>query len=228
MNSMNFSAITSNLSYLIFDGFSLTIKLTILYALTGVALGTVLAVIRLYGPRWAQVLVTSYVNLIRSIPLILVIFWVYFLSPYVVAWVVGSADPVQVNAYVSAFVTFSLFEACYYCEIIRAGVLAVPNGQASAARALGLTGHQVLATVILPQAVRHTAPLLILQAIVLFQDVSLVYVLSLTDFVGAATQIAQQQGSIVEMYLFVALVYFVTCFLCTRGVRRLQLRLASH
>jgi glutamate/aspartate transport system permease protein len=168
------------------------------------------------------------VNLVRSIPLILVIFWVYFLSPYVVAWVVGSANPVQVNAYVSALVTFSLFEACYYCEIIRAGVLAIPSGQASAARALGLNGAEVLMSVILSQAVRHTAPLLILQAIVLFQDVSLVYVLSLTDFVGAATQIAQQQNSIVEMYVFVALVYFVACFLCTHGVRRLQHRLATR
>jgi len=168
------------------------------------------------------------VNLVRSIPLILVIFWVYFLSPYVVAWVVGSANPVQVNAYASAFVTFSLFEACYYCEIIRAGVLAVPNGQASAARALGLNGAQVLASVILPQAVRHTAPILILQAIVLFQDVSLVYVLSLTDFVGAATQIAQPQNSVVEMYVFVALVYFIICFLCTMVVRQLQHPLATH
>jgi glutamate/aspartate transport system permease protein len=228
MNHVNFSAITSNLSYLMIDGFSLTIKLTVLCALTGFILGTVLAVIRLYGPAWAQTLVASYVNLVRSVPLILVIFWVYFLSPYVVAWVVGSANPVQVNAFASAFVTFSLFEACYYCEIVRAGVLAVPNGQASAARALGLNGAQILASVILPQAVRHTAPILILQAIVLFQDVSLVYVLSLTDFVGAATQIAQQQNSVVEMYVFVALVYFITCFLCTRGVRRLQHRLATH
>jgi glutamate/aspartate transport system permease protein len=97
MNHMNFSAITSNLSYLMIDGFSLTIKLTVLCALTVFVLGTVFAVVRLYGPQWAQTLVASYVNLVRSIPLILVIFWVYFLSPYVVAWVVGSANPVQVG-----------------------------------------------------------------------------------------------------------------------------------
>lgn len=228
MNYENFSAITSNLSYLMIDGFGLTIKLTVLCATAGLILGTGLAVIRLYGPRWAQILATSYVNLVRSIPLILVIFWVYFLSPYVVAWVMGASNPVQVNAYASALATFSLFEACYYCEIIRAGVLAVPNGQVFAARALGLGGAQIFTSVILPQAIRHTAPILILQAVVLFQDVSLVYVLSLTDFVGAATQIAQQQNSIVEMYVFVALVYFIVCFLCTKGVRRLQHRLAAR
>ncbi len=228
MNHAYFSAITSNLSYLMIDGLGLTIKLTVLCASAGLIMGTGLAVIRLYGPRWAQTLVATYVNLVRSIPLILVIFWVYFLSPYVVAWVVGAPNPVQVNAYASALVTFSLFEACYYCEIIRAGVLAVPNGQAFAARALGLSGVQVFVSVILPQAIRHTSPILILQAVVLFQDVSLVYVLSLTDFVGAATQIAQQQDSIVEMYVFVALVYFIVCFLCTKGVRRLQNRLATR
>ncbi|NIF70137.1 amino acid ABC transporter permease [Burkholderia sp. Ap-962] len=228
MSLVNIGAITSNLSYLLVDGFGLTLKLTVSCASTGFMLGAVLAVIRLYGPRWARWLVASYVNLVRSIPLILVIFWVYFLSPYAVAWLTGASNPVQVNAYVSAFATFSLFEACYYCEIIRAGVLAIPNGQAAAARALGLNGVQVLASVILPQAIRHTTPILILQAIVLFQDVSLVYVLSLTDFVGAATQIAQQQNSLVEMYLFVALVYFATSFLCTKGVHRLQQRLAIH
>jgi glutamate/aspartate transport system permease protein len=224
---VNIAPITSNLSYLLIDGLGLTVKLTLYCAGAGLALGVLLAVVRLYGPRWAQVLVAGYVNTLRSIPLILVIFWFYFLSPYILAWILRSPDPLPVNAYASALITFSLFEACYYCEIIRAGVLGVPRSQASAARALGLTGIQVLASVVLPQALRNTAPILIMQAVVLFQDVSLVYVLSLTDFVGAATQIAQQQNALVEMYLFVALIYLVICFVSTQGVRRLQIRLAT-
>jgi glutamate/aspartate transport system permease protein len=228
MSALNFTAISSNLTYLLVDGLGLTIKLTIFCGIAGLALGTLLALVRLYGPYWAQSLVACYVNLIRSIPLILVIFWFYFLSPYIIAWVIDSSDPVQVNAYASALVTFSLFEACYYCEIIRSGVLGIAGGQEAAARALGLTSLQVLRFVVLPQAFRRTAPILILQAIVLFQDVSLVYVLSLTDFVGAAVQIAQQQNRIVEMYLFVALVYFVICFVSTKGARRLQHRLATN
>jgi glutamate/aspartate transport system permease protein len=224
---MNFAPITANLSYLLVNGLGLTLKLTIACAGAGLLLGTLLAGIRLYGPRWARALAACYVNTLRSIPLILVIFWVYFLSPYLIAWVIRSADPVQVNAYASALITFSLFEACYYCEIIRAGVLSIPGGQQAAARALGLTRIQMLKSVILPQAVRKTTPLLILQAIVLFQDVSLVYVLSLTDFVGAATQIAQQENDIAPMYLFVAVVYFVVCFVATQGVRGLQNRLTA-
>ncbi|HWJ36737.1 MAG TPA: amino acid ABC transporter permease [Steroidobacteraceae bacterium] len=224
---MNFTPITSNLSYLFIEGLGLTIKVTLFCASAGLGLGILLAAIRLYGPRWAQMLVAGYVNMLRSIPLILVIFWFYFLSPYLIAWVIRSPNPVQVNAYVSALITFSLFEACYYCEIIRAGVLSVARGQEFAAKALGLTGIQVLKSVVLPQAMRNTGPILILQAIVLFQDVSLVYVLSLTDFVGAATQIAQQQNNLVPLYLFVALVYLVACFLSTQGVRSLQSRLAT-
>jgi len=223
---MNLTPITSNLSYLLIEGLGLTVKLTILCAGAGLALGLLLAAVRLYGPRWAQTLVAWYVNILRSIPLILVLFWFYFLSPYVIAWVIRSPNAVQVNAYISALITFSLFEACYYCEIIRAGVLGVARGQEFAARALGLTGMQVMRSVVLPQAMRNTGPILILQAIVLFQDVSLVYVLSLTDFVGAATQIAQQQNDMVPMYLFVALVYLLVCFVSTQGVRRLQMRLA--
>jgi len=224
---MNLAPITSNLSYLLIDGLGLTVKLTLYCAGAGLALGVLLAAVRLYGPRWAQALVAVYVNTLRSIPLILVIFWLYFLSPYIFAWILRSPNPLPVDAYASALITFSLFEACYYCEIIRAGVLGVPRGQEAAARALGLTGIQVLTSVVLPQATRNTAPILILQAVVLFQDISLVYVLSLTDFVGAATQIAQQQNDLVEMYLFVALIYLVICFVSTQGVRRLQIRLAT-
>jgi glutamate/aspartate transport system permease protein len=223
---MNFTPITTNLSYLLIDGLGLTVKLTLFCASAGLALGILLAGVRLYGPRWSQVSVACFVNVLRSIPLILVIFWFYFLSPYMIAWVVQSPNPVPVNAYTSALITFSIFEACYYCEIIRGGVLSVPRTQELAAKSLGLTGIQVLKSVVLPQALRNTGPILILQAIVLFQDVSLVYVLSLTDFVGAATQIAEQQNNIVQMYLFVALVYFVVCFLSTQGVRRLQNRFA--
>lgn len=227
MSSLDFSIVFSNLHYLIVEGLGLTLELTIVCASAGLAIGTVLALIRLFGPAWADVIVGLSVSLGRSIPLILVVFWVYFLSPYVLAWITHVSVPVQVSAVTSAFVTFSLFEACYYCEIVRAGVLAVPRAQSAAARALGLTEIQVLIKVVLPQAFRSVAPILILQAIVLFQDVSLVYVLSLTDFLGAATQLGQQQNRLVEMYIFVAIVYFVVCFLSIRGVHRLQKRL-SH
>jgi glutamate/aspartate transport system permease protein len=119
-----------------------------------------------------------------------------------------------------------MFEACYYCEIMRAGIQSIPSGQANAGYALGLNYWQMMGKVILPQAFRNMTPVLLTQTIVLFQDVSLVYIISLPDFVTIASKIAQRDGRLIEMYLFVALVYFVICFLLSRLVKVLQSRVA--
>ena len=117
-----------------------------------------------------------------------------------------------------------MFEAAYYCEIIRAGIQSVPRGQVHAAYALGLTYWQAMGRVVLPQAFRNMIPILLTQGIILFQDTSLVYVVGLTDFMGAANKVAQRDGRLVEMYLFAALVYFVLCFGASLFVKRLQRR----
>ena len=105
--------------------------------------------------------------------------------------------------------TFTLFEAAYFCEIMRAGIQSIPRGQIAAAQALGMTYAQTMGYIVLPQAFRNMVPVLLTQTIILFQDTSLVYVLSVTDFLGAASKVAQRDGRLVEMYLFAALVYFV-------------------
>jgi glutamate/aspartate transport system permease protein len=119
-----------------------------------------------------------------------------------------------------------MFEACYYCEIMRAGIQSIPRGQVWAGYALGLNYWQSMGHVVLPQAFRNMLPVLLTQTIILFQDVSLVYVLSITDFVGAASKVAERDGRLVEMYSFVALVYFVACYVLSHLVRRLQARIA--
>src|SRR6185503_8054395 len=166
----------------------------------------------------------GYANLMRSLPLVLVIFWFYFLIPYVGQWITGASRPVAIGAFMSALVTFTLFEAAYFSEIMRAGIQSIPRGQAAAGYALGLTYGQVMAYVILPQAFRNMLPVLFTQTIILFQDTSLVYVLSITDFLGAASKIAQRDGRLVEMYLFAAVVYFTISYTLSRLVKRLQAR----
>ena len=168
----------------------------------------------------------GYVNLIRSIPLVLVIFWFYFLVPYIGAWIIGADTPVRVGAFASSLITFILFEAAYYCEIMRAGIQSVPRGQVWSGFALGMNYWQTMGNVVLPQAFRNMVPVLLTQTIVLFQDVSLVYVLSITDFVGAASKVAQRDGRLVEMYSFVAIVYFVICLSLSYLVKYLQKRVA--
>jgi len=166
------------------------------------------------------------VNLMRSIPLLLVIFWFYFLMPIVLQTITGSERPVQLGADRSAYITFIMFEAAYFCEIMRAGIQSISKGQVNAGYALGLTYRQSMQLVVLPQAFRNMLPILLTQTIVLFQDVSLVSLLNVTDFVGAAVKVAQRDSRVVEMYLFVAVVYFVLSFALSTLVKQLQKRFA--
>lgn len=222
----DFDVIARSWQALIFQGLAFTVQVTLLAMAGGIVLGTALAMMRLSSIKPLSWLAAGYVNLLRSIPLVLVIFWFYFLVPYIGAWVIGSPTPVKVGAFTSALITFILFEACYYCEIMRAGIQSIPAGQANAGYALGMTYGQVMSQVVLPQAFRNMTPVLLTQTVVLFQDVSLVYIISLPDFVTMASKIAQRDGRLIEMYLFVAVVYFAICLLLSFWVKRLQARMA--
>jgi glutamate/aspartate transport system permease protein len=224
--NFDFDVIQRSWKYLFFEGMAFTLQLTFLAMVGGIVLGTLLAMMRLSSIKLFSRIATTYVNLLRSLPLVLVIFWFYFLVPYLGAWVVGAKEPITVGAFWSSLITFVLFEACFYCEIMRAGIQSIPRGQVSAGYALGLTYWQTMSTIVLPQAFRNMLPLMLTQTIILFQDVSLVYVISITDFVGAASKVAQRDGRLVEMYVFVALVYFIVCFGLSRWVRRLQNKIA--
>ncbi|CAB3669071.1 MULTISPECIES: amino acid ABC transporter permease [Achromobacter] len=224
MGKFDFDVIWAALPYLFKTGMTFTLTLTALAGVMGLALGTLLAMMRLSRFKILSVPAGIYVNVMRSIPLLLVIFWFYFLMPYIAAWVVGSPTPLRVGAFNSAVITFTLFEAAYFCEIMRAGIQSIARGQVSASMALGLNHWQGMRYVVLPQAFRNMLPALLTRIIILFQDTSLVYVLSLTDFLGAAAKIGQRDGRLVELYLFVAVVYFVICFTASRLVKLLEKR----
>jgi glutamate/aspartate transport system permease protein len=219
----DFDVIQRSLPYLFRQGMSFTLTLTVLAMSGGLVFGTLLALMRL-SPL--SMVAAGYVNLMRSIPLVLVIFWFFFLVPYVAAWVIGAPQPLPVGAFWSAVITFTMFEAAYYCEIMRAGIQSIPRGQVFAAEALGLDYWQTMGHVVLPQAFRNMLPVLLTQTIILFQDTSLVYVISATDFLGAAAKIANRDYRLVEMYTFVALIYFIISFALSYLVKRLQQRIA--
>jgi glutamate/aspartate transport system permease protein len=162
----------------------------------------------------------------RSVPLVMVIFWFFFLMPYIGAWVTGSKELVRVGAWTSAVVTFTMFEAAYYCEIMRAGIQSIPRGQVWSGYALGLDYWQTMGRIVLPQAFRNMLPVLLTQTIILFQDTSLVYVISATDFLGAAAKVANRDYRLVEMYSFVAVVYFIISYSLSLLVKHLQNRIA--
>src|SRR5919198_2033825 len=222
----DFDVIIRSLPYLFYDGMTFTLMLTALATCGGIIFGTLLAMMRLSGFAPLSLPAAGYVNLMRSVPLVLVIFWFYFLVPYIGQWLTGASRPIQVGAFASSLITFIMFEAAYFSEIMRAGIQSISKGQPAAAYALGLTYPQTMRYVVLPQAFRNMLPVLLTQTIVLFQDTSLVYVLSIPDFLGAASKVAQRDGRLVEMYLFAAAVYFAISCVASYGVRRLQARIA--
>jgi glutamate/aspartate transport system permease protein len=226
MEAFDWNVIIRSFVYLFKEGMTFTLTLTGLAAVGGIVFGTLLAMMRLSSFKWLSLAATGYVNLMRSIPLLLVIFWFYFLVPYIGAWMTGASRPIQVGAIASSVITFTMFEAAYYSEIMRAGIQSIPRGQVWAGYALGLDYWQTMAKIVLPQAFRNMLPILLTQTIILFQDTSLVYVLSITDFLGAASKVAQRDGRLVEMYLFAALVYFVVSFGLSLLVKRLQQKIA--
>ena len=226
MENFDFDVIRRSLGYLFMDGMTFTVTLTLLAMAGGIVFGTLLAMMRLSAFKPLSMIAGGYVNLMRSVPLVLVIFWFFFLVPYIGAWITGASQPVKVGAWLSALITFTMFEAAYYCEIMRAGIQSIPRGQVWAGYALGLNYWQSMGQIVLPQAFRNMLPVLLTQTIILFQDTSLVYVISATDFLGAASKVANRDYRLVEMYTFVAVVYFIISYGLSTLVKRLQERIA--
>lgn len=223
--TLDFDVIRQSLPYL-WKGFMYTVQLTVIASLGGLFFGTLFALARLASSKMLSNIAAGYVNVMRSIPLVLVLFWFFFLMPGILQLIIGGERPPQIGAERTAMITFIMFEAAYFCEIMRAGIQSIPKGQLYSAYALGLTYAQAMWLVILPQAFRNMIPVLLTQAIILFQDTSLVYVISATDFTGAASKIAQRDGRLIEMYLFIAAVYFVLCYTLSYGVKQLQKKIA--
>ncbi len=223
--TLDFDVVARSLPYL-WKGFLYTVQLTAVASLGGLFFGTLLALARLSPIKPLAYVAAGYVNLMRSIPLVLVLFWFFFLMPQVLQIITGGERPPQIGAERTAIITFIMFEAAYFCEIMRAGIQSIARGQVYSAYALGLTYAQSMWLIVLPQAFRNMIPVLLTQTIILFQDTSLVYVISATDFTGAASKIAQRDGRLVEMYLFVALVYFVLCYTLSYAVKLLQKKIA--
>lgn len=213
----DFSVLVDSLPFL-WTGLQFTFKLTIVAMLGGIALGTLLALARLSPIAPLAKAATWYVNIMRSIPLVMVILWFFLVIPLLTGKPMGAEN--------SALVTFTLFEAAFYCEIMRAGIQSVPRGQVAAGYALGFTYSQNMRLVILPQAFRNMIPVLLTQTIVLFQDTSLVYAIGAKDLLKAAEIAGKNYNRPVEMVIFVALIYFVICFSLSFVVKRLQQRYA--
>lgn len=197
-------------------GFIFSIWLTVVATIGGIALGTVLALMRLSGSKALELPAAAYVNTMRSIPLVMVLLWFFLLIPFAIGRPLG--------AEMSAVITFIAFEAAYFSEIVRAGIQSIPKGQVNAGYALGMTYGQNMKLVILPQAFRNMLPVFLTQTIILFQDTSLVYAIGAYDMLKGFETAGKNLGRPVEAYLLAAVVYFVMCMALSWAVRRIQLK----
>jgi glutamate/aspartate transport system permease protein len=202
----------------IWTGLKFSVTLTLIAMSGGIVIGTLLALARLSSIKPLAGAATSYVDLMRSIPLVMVILWFFLVIPLIIGKPIG--------AEYSAVITFTAFEAAFYSEIMRAGIQSVSRGQAMAGYALGMTYGQTMRLVVLPQAFRNMIPVLFTQTIILFQDTSLVYAIGAKDLLKAADIAGKNYNRPVEMYLFSAVIYFVICLALSASVKRLQKRIA--
>lgn len=202
------------ISSFVAKGLIFSVQLTLIAMIGGIALGTLLALMRLSGKSWLVLPATAYVNTLRSIPLVMVILWFFLLIPLLIGRPMG--------AELSAIITFTVFEAAYYSEIMRAGIQSVSRGQVYAGYAVGMTYRQCMQLVVLPQAFRNMLPVLLTQTIILFQDTSLVYAIGAYDLLKGFEVAGKNFNRPVETYLVAAVVYFVICFSLSMLVRRLQ------
>ncbi|HJX14534.1 MAG TPA: amino acid ABC transporter permease [Candidatus Deferrimicrobiaceae bacterium] len=217
LGQLDLSVLKPSLPFL-WTGLKFSANLTLIAMSGGIAIGTFLAMARLGKSRRLSAAASAYVNLMRSIPLLMVILWFFLVIPLIIGKPIG--------AEYSALITFTAFEAAYYSEIMRAGIQSVAKGQVMAGYALGMTYWQTMVLVVLPQAFRNMIPVLLTQTIILFQDTSLVYAIGAKDLLKAADIAGKNYNRPVEMYLFSAVIYFALCYTLSSIVKKLQKKLA--
>ena len=208
----------------LWHGMSITLKVVISATIGGILIGTLLALMRLSSFKLLNLFAQSYVNLFRSIPLLLVLMWFYFAVPFIYTAVTGNYLTID-TALVSSIVAFMLFEGAYFSEIVRAGIQSIPKGQTAAAYALGMSYGQSMRLIILPQAFRKMTPLLLQQTIILFQDSTMVYAIGLLDFFRTNYVRGDLMSLLTQYILFAGLVYFSVSMIATYAVKKLQRKL---
>ena len=222
--SLDLGVIWRNLDFLLVQGFlgfgnfvGGTLRLAIPSIVLGFILGVFIGLGRLSRRAWIRIPATWYVEFFRGVPLVMVIFWIWFIIPIVLQ--------IKIPEFGVALTAFVIFEAAYLGEIVRAGIQSVPRGQVEAATAVGLSESATMRHVVLPQALRNMIPSLVTQFIVLFKDTSLASIIGFMDLTKAAQVVNNREIRPFELYLFIAVVYWVCTYSMSRYARSLEKRL---
>jgi polar amino acid transport system permease protein len=208
-----FAAIFANLPYLL-RGLELTIMLSVVSLVGSTVLGIVLAVLRLSPLWWLRWPAILYIDIVRMIPLVMVIFWIFFLIPILTGQAV--APPI------AALVALIVFNASYMAEVVRGGLNGVPRGLSEAARCAGMSYVQCTTRIVLPIALRSMLPALVSRLIALIMGTSLASIIGVTEFFRAANDINNRLFLPYQIFALVGLVYFVMSFALSLLARGLQ------
>ena len=212
---MDWSVIPDNLPFLM-KGLWVSVKLAVLVACLSFSIACVIAVGRISSRPWIRYPSAMFVNAMRSNPLILILFWFFFLVP------VFTGEPV--GDFASVMIAFVVFFSAYFTEIIRSGIQSVGRNQIQAGLSTGLTYFQTMRMIILPQALRNMAPALITECVIVFQGTTIAYVVGLREFLHSTFLVTERTFRPVELYVFAAFVYFIVCFTGSHLARKLEKR----
>ena len=222
--SFDLGVIWRNLDFLLIQGFlgfgnfvGGTLRLAIPSIVLGFILGIFIGLGRLSPRAWIRVPATIYVEFFRGVPLVMVIFWIWIVIPVLLK--------TKIPEFGVALTAFVIFEAAYLGEIVRAGIQSVPRGQVEAATAVGLRPTGTMRYVVLPQALKNMIPSLVTQFIVLFKDTSLASIIGFMDLTKAAQVVNNREIRPFELYLFIAVVYWICTYSMSRYARSLEKRL---
>jgi polar amino acid transport system permease protein len=213
----DFTPIVANAA-LLAQGLVNTLKVTGVSLACGLALGLVLALLRLSRHRVASWPAGFVIEVFRTTPPLVQLFWFFFALPLIVG--------IEMTPFMAAIVTFSIQSAAFFAEVFRAGIVSIERGQWDGALAIGMSRRQALARIVLPQAVKRMLPAFLERAIELMKTTTLVATIAYADLLFEANEISQKTFRPLETFTVVALIYFVVIFAFSLLARQFERRLA--
>ena len=214
---MEWGVIADNLP-LFWEGLLITLKISAMALIFSLPIGIVAGLCRISRNRILSFIDSAYVELVRGIPLLVLLLWIFF--------VLGRF--LRIDSFWAAVLGLAIFSGAFVAEIIRAGIQSVPRGQMEAARSSGMSYVQAMRLVILPQAFRKVLPPLASQFIILIKDSSLASVISVVDLSLVGNNLVATTFRVLEIWTFIAAVYFCITFSLSQIVRYLERKYRVH
>lgn len=215
--TFKFDVVWNNLGFLL-SGIELTLIVTGAALSSGLVMGLIIALARMSSKPWLNLPAIAYIEVFRNTPALIQLMWVYYCLPILTG--------LEMSAAASATFALAVNGAAYIAEIIRGGIQSVDRGQTEAARTLGMSHAQAMRRIVLPQAFRRMIPPFVNESVSILKFSSLVSVLGVADLTYQAQVLSTTTFRPIEIFTFIAVVYFVLCTALSYFARRLELRLA--